>query len=606
MRGLLHVALLMLLCAALYLPGLVALPPVDRDEARYAQATRQMLATGDLIVPQVQGTRRLNKPIGIYWLQAAAVGLADAPRPTAIAIHRIPSVLGALAAVLGTYAIGRRWFAPPAACLGAALLAASALLVVEAHLATTDAVLLACIVAAQGCLAALDAAVRRGDRGSASVAVGFWLAQAAGILVKGPVAPVVSGLTIAALAVSLHLVRRRAVSHLRVAAGLVPAPHRRPTPEQASGGGGRPQEPPLPGRHARQLSIRRLLVALRPWWGVPLLAACVAPWVIAVGARAGWDALPGAMAGDIVPKLAGAHESHGAPPGLYLLLAPLTFWPGSLALVFALVMAWRRRRRPGERFLLAWLVPTWLVFECLPTKLPNYVLPAFPALALLAARAALTAPVRLRPPIRHVAIRALAIGWAALTVGVGGAALAAAFWLGWPVAGTGGPTAWAGIGAAALVMLATVGLAARCLQRVWRGELAAAAWTAALAAVLVYAPFLQCVLPRLDALWPSRAAAAAVARAGAHRPLAAVGYGEPSLVFLTRADIAWLDADAAAAFLSDRPDGLVLVTGEQVAELTAGARQRGVAVRNLWSDRALNYSTGDWIDLHLLGSYQAR
>src|SRR5262249_38509159 len=132
--------LLVPLCAALYLPGLFALPPIDRDEARYAQAARQMVESGDFTVPHLQEEPRLIKPIGAYWLQVAALRLAD-PHPGApIGAHRLPSVLGAFAAVFGTYAIGRRWFAPRVACLGAAWLAASALLVVEAHLATTDAV----------------------------------------------------------------------------------------------------------------------------------------------------------------------------------------------------------------------------------------------------------------------------------------------------------------------------------------------------------------------------------------------------------------------------------------------------------------------------------
>jgi hypothetical protein len=227
------------------------------------------------------------------------------------------------------------------------------------------------------------------------------------------------------------------------------------------------------------------------------------------------------------------------------------------------------------------------------------MLPAFPALALLAARAALTAPAKLHPRVRHAATRALLFGWAVLTLAFGIAAVVAGYWL--RAAGTAGPINLAAA-AGALAALAAAGLAALCLVGVWRGQLAAAAWTAALAAALVYAPLLQWMLPRLDALWPSRAAAAAVDRAGAHRPLAAVGYAEPSLVFLARSDIALLDAEAAAGFLADHADGLVLVTGDRLSDFTAAAQQRELAVRHLWSDRTLNYSTGDWIDLHLVGS----
>src|SRR2546421_6967882 len=65
-------ALLVVLCLAVYLPGLAALPCVDRDEARFAQASRQMIESADYVVPRVQGRVRLNKPPLIYWLQSAS------------------------------------------------------------------------------------------------------------------------------------------------------------------------------------------------------------------------------------------------------------------------------------------------------------------------------------------------------------------------------------------------------------------------------------------------------------------------------------------------------------------------------------------------------
>ncbi|MEA2624087.1 MAG: hypothetical protein QOD06_132, partial [Candidatus Binatota bacterium] len=90
---------LTLLCLVLYLPGLAALPPTDRDESRFAQASRQMIASGDWVAPRFQDEPRAKKPIGIYWLQALAVlatGQSDRP---VIWPYRLPSVLGAVAAV---------------------------------------------------------------------------------------------------------------------------------------------------------------------------------------------------------------------------------------------------------------------------------------------------------------------------------------------------------------------------------------------------------------------------------------------------------------------------------------------------------------------------
>ena len=66
-------ALLAALCLLLYLPGLTSIPALDRDEARFAQASRQMLETGDFLRIRFQDESRNKKPAGIYWVQAAAV-----------------------------------------------------------------------------------------------------------------------------------------------------------------------------------------------------------------------------------------------------------------------------------------------------------------------------------------------------------------------------------------------------------------------------------------------------------------------------------------------------------------------------------------------------
>src|SRR5690242_18014577 len=104
--GLRPYALLCLLCLLLYTPGLAAIPPVDRDEARFAQATRQMLETGNFIRVRYRDEARNKKPIGIYWLQAGAVAVFSAPESPAIWPYRLPSVLGAMFAVFLTFAFG--------------------------------------------------------------------------------------------------------------------------------------------------------------------------------------------------------------------------------------------------------------------------------------------------------------------------------------------------------------------------------------------------------------------------------------------------------------------------------------------------------------------
>src|SRR5664279_752022 len=99
---------LLILCAlVLFLPGFFNIPPIDRDEARFAQATKQMVETSDFVDIRFQDDVRYKKPVGVYWLQAASVEVASALGLThpqlRIWIYRVPSLIGAIGAVLLTY-----------------------------------------------------------------------------------------------------------------------------------------------------------------------------------------------------------------------------------------------------------------------------------------------------------------------------------------------------------------------------------------------------------------------------------------------------------------------------------------------------------------------
>src|SRR5215216_4195497 len=100
-------AVLVLISLAAFLPGFFQIPPMDRDETRFAQATKQMVETGDFIDIRFQDEVRYKKPVGIYWLQAGvvmageALGISNAR--SKIWLYRIPSLLGGVGAVLLTY-----------------------------------------------------------------------------------------------------------------------------------------------------------------------------------------------------------------------------------------------------------------------------------------------------------------------------------------------------------------------------------------------------------------------------------------------------------------------------------------------------------------------
>ena len=145
---------LALLCLLLWLPGFFTLPATDRDEARFAQASRQMVESGDYVRIRFGEEERNKKPAGIHWLQAASVHVLEATRPRRPATRSGPTgcraCVGALLAVLATFHWGRGLVGRRAALLGAAMLASSLVLVAEAHIAKTDAALLATVTAAMG------------------------------------------------------------------------------------------------------------------------------------------------------------------------------------------------------------------------------------------------------------------------------------------------------------------------------------------------------------------------------------------------------------------------------------------------------------------------
>jgi len=282
------------LAALSALPGLFSLPPLDRDESRFAQASLQMLESGDFVRIRYQDEARNKKPAGIYWLQSASVTAFSSPEARAIWAYRLPSLLGAMLTVLFTFLAGARLLGRDSAGLGACLLASSVLLSTEGMIAKTDAALSATVAGALWALSALR--FRPGERRGRWSALGFWGAIAAGVLIKGPLTPLIAGLALAAL-------------------------------------------------FAWERDLRWAKPLL---WPVGLLVCLglVSPWLISIGIATRGQFFVEALGGDLGGKLASGAEGHGAPPGLHLLLLPLLGFPMTLGLLPGLTAA--RRHWPPE------------------------------------------------------------------------------------------------------------------------------------------------------------------------------------------------------------------------------------------------------------------
>lgn len=529
-RGPLLAALVALLAG---LPALMLLPPLDRDESRYAQATSQMLETGDYVDIRFQDDPRWKKPVGIYWMQAAAVAVTSSVENRDIAPYRIPSILGAMLAAAACAWAGAAMFGQRAGFLAGAMLGASFLLSTEAGIAKTDAMLCGAVTLAMAGLARIYLASRAGEVPIRPHKLMFWLGLGLSILIKGPIGLVVVVPAMIALSVW--------------------------------------------DRDARWL--KRL-----GWgWGLPLVALIVGPWAIAITIATDGGFWTEAIGGDLAPKIAGGDEGHGVFPGFYLLIAPLLFFPATLMLPAALSTGWSRRAEPAIRFLICWLVPAWLIFELTPTKLPHYNLPTFGALALLAA-AALTRPVGKLS--RQVG--------AGLTIAVGALLAVGSVWL---LTEYGRSTAqtWATMTIVFAILASLIGAflmlhraaMTAVIASIALGVLAHGALAGTLRQLrpLSVAPQLEKVLLNAN-LHP---------RQGRAGPIAVTGFHEPSLVFLTGRDTELTDATGAARALAEgRP---VIVEGRDADAFREAAADLGVAGRAVGVVNGHNYSKGDDVSL---------
>lgn len=274
--------------------GLASMPPLDRDEPRFVQATKQMVESGDYVDIRFQDTSRYQKPIGIYWLQSAAVTLSGQGAEAPIWIYRTVSALGIAIAVLAIAWTGTNLFGANAGIAAGLVTAAIFATAFEGRDAKTDAMLLACCVAAQGALAQIYLASRRNEPPGGHLWWIFWIAQGVAILIKGPIAPLLSALTI----LTLFAFERdgRWLSKLRIGRGLL------------------------------------------------LVVIIALPWLTAITWKSHGAFLQQAVGKDMLGKVASGEESHGLPPGFYMLTYSLFMWPFGLIAVGAGLQAINRLR----------------------------------------------------------------------------------------------------------------------------------------------------------------------------------------------------------------------------------------------------------------------
>jgi 4-amino-4-deoxy-L-arabinose transferase-like glycosyltransferase len=311
-----------------------ALPLIDRDEPRFAEASREMLESRNWIVPTFNGAPRYDKPPLIYWLQSAAYQTLGEGELSA----RLPAALCTAATALLLIQWAARLGLPTGGWLAAGMFIFCVQIFQHGRAAVADAPMVLCVLAASwlGWEWIHQPQKHR-------LALGFWTVLALGFLAKGPIAFIPIGMT-------ALLARRRSKEGL-----------------------------PAPSPVAWVAGLA-LLLALIGLWGVPALMQTQ-------GAFASRGLGHHVLARSFSPL-----EGHGSKGlGGYLLTLP--FYVVSLFVSFAPWSFWVPaalpfyRRSPNElsRYLASGVLLTFGIFTISRTKLPHYTLPCFPFLALLLA-----------------------------------------------------------------------------------------------------------------------------------------------------------------------------------------------------------------------------
>ncbi len=330
-------AALLIGCAALFFWGLGSVPLFDVDEAVFAEATREMLETGDWITPQYNGADRFDKPVLFYWLMASAF--------TVFGVGEFGARFWSAAFGVGLVALimvfAWRRMGPRVGLLSGLVAATSLEVVVLAHSAITDMVLIFFITA--GLLAWFAAVQATDSRARVDAALIGSAALGFAVLTKGPVGIVLPGLILTVF-LALRGGMRESLSNL-------------------------------------------------PWARMALVFVLVAaPWYALELYERGWAFIEGFVLKHNVRRFTGVISGHSGPMYYYVPVVAVGLFPWTVfalpALRWAWPSGWRGLRRPTDRealglLLLVWVGVVFVFFSAAGTKLPNYVASLYPPFALL-------------------------------------------------------------------------------------------------------------------------------------------------------------------------------------------------------------------------------
>jgi 4-amino-4-deoxy-L-arabinose transferase-like glycosyltransferase len=499
-----HYALLLALGTGLTLPNLGGPSLWDVDEGNNASAAREMLEAETWIVPTFNYQLRVDKPALLYWLQIAAYRWLDINELAA----RLPSALASIVSVLLTYELGRRMFSATTGLLAGIILASNVAFTAAAHFANPDALLDAATLAI---LFSFWSSFARNGRGwfiPAGICSGL------AMLAKGPV-----GLVLPSTVIGLFLFGAGKLAVLR---------------------------------------DRRVMAACLAF------AVVAGPWYTWVAIDTKAEFLRGFFQRHNVGRFLSPMENHRGPLYYYVPVLALGFAPWSAFLPLAGWFSVGSRARQDTaatesgselrlcyRLLWCWIGVYLVFFSAAATKLPNYILPIYPAVAILLARffdrwrrCAILIPIW--------AFQLSIGGLALMGVGVVAGILIVSGVIPLPRLQDRqfaqlGP--WAGVG---LFLVGSALAAWSCIRRQYRVGLIASVTAGAVFFVGSLAAYASVALDAYKA--PRALVEAAQARqTGCEVRVGAYQYFQPSLVFYCRREVQRLDSEKELQEFLDLP-----------------------------------------------------
>ncbi len=326
----------------IFFQGITQIPVLDRDEARFASATKNMLQTENYIDISIEGVSRYKKPIGIYWLQSLSTKLFSNSPFNEIWTYRIPSTFGILLSIIIIFIFTKKIFNKSIALLSCFFLSTSFLLISEMHQAKTDGVLFLCInICTLILLHNIHFYSESKLRSSRELyKICFWLFFAFGVMIKGPIILIFIGFPILLFSIL-----------------------------------------------SRNIFLFK---SIHTYYGYILFLIIVLPWFVLISKISEGRFWHESVINDLLNKVFSGQESHGFFPGYYSILLFLFMWPGCIFVVDATKKFFNKRKQIHKSetkilFLICCFLPCFIFFELITTKLPHYVMPTYTSLSILLA-----------------------------------------------------------------------------------------------------------------------------------------------------------------------------------------------------------------------------